>query len=594
MRIVDNPPRLLYGQPQYRSSTLGHGAGAATAHASCRVPWIEQGALASTESDPLQARATGDVARGRKAITVKRLLAIFLVLAGLGLASAQSASQTLVVGLSKLPRTLDSGDANDSSSIAVTRQIVQNLVWFKPGTATLEPGLATSWSGNSDSTEWTFHLRTGVTFQDGTPFNAQAVKFDLDRWNDASNPYHFGSEGKAYVGWRNLFGGFLGQGSALKDVKVIDDSTVQLDLTRSVAFLPAMMAAGYFGFDSPTAVKKDGVNYGTPSVGSVGTGPFEFVQWVEGSKVVLKANQHYWGPQPKVEQLVFEGIPDATARLAQLKAGALDIAMNLSPSDLKNMENDPNLNVVYSKAGMNVSYLAMHQANSPFDKQKVREAVAYAIDKQGMLKAFYAGLGATAKDVLPPALWGHADVQAYPYNPEKAKQLLAEAGYPNGFKTQLWYRNTASNLFPDPQGIAETIATYLADVGIQADIKTEDWSSYLKDYLAGRFPMYLLGWNADFADPDNFIYTFFGPMAVKRYGWNDPQVVAMATKARELPTQEDRAKLYAQILTVVHQQVPMIPLIHATNIDAVRKGVTGFVPNPLGAVPHMDTVSKAP
>lgn len=531
--------------------------------------------------------------REGKAIRMKRLLALMLAIAGFGLANAQSASQTLVVGLAKLPRTLDSGDANDSASIAVTRQIVENLVRFKPGTATLEPGLATSWSGNADSTQWTFHLRTDVTFQDGTPFDAQAVKFDLDRWNDASNPYHFANQGKAYVGWRNLFGGFKGDGSALQDVKVIDDHTVQLDLTRSVAFLPAIMAAGYFGFDSPAAVKAHGADYGTPSVGSVGTGPFEFVQWVEGSKVVLKANPSYWGPQPKVEQLVFEGIADATARLAQLKAGALDIAMNLSPSDLKNMESDPNLSVVYSKAGMNVSYLAMHQANTPFDNQKVREAVAYAIDKQGMLKAFYAGLGTSATDVLPPDLWGHADFKDYPYDPEKAKQLLAEAGYPHGFSTELWYRNTASNLFPDPQGIAETIASYLADVGIQASIKTEDWSSYLKDYLAGKFPMYLLGWNADFADPDNFAYTFFGPMATRRFGWNDPQIVGMVTKARELPTQDARAALYAQVMTAVHRQVPMIPLIHATNIDAIRKGITGFVPNPLGAVPHMDTVAKA-
>ncbi len=509
-----------------------------------------------------------------------------------GWAVGQSASDTLVVGLSKLPTTLDSADANDGASIGVTRQIVENLIRFQPGTATLAPGLATSWSGNEDSTIWTLVLRQGVTFQDGTPFDAAAVKFDLDRWNDADNPYHFASEGRAFVGWRNLFGGFLGDGSALAGVKVIDDHTVELDLTRSVSFLPAMLAAGYFGFDSPTAVQKAGPDYGSPDVGSVGTGPFRFVEWIEGSRVTLEANPTYWGEAPKVKQLVFEGVADATARLAQLKAGSLDIALGLAPSDVPNIESDPNLQAVYSDAGMNVSYLAMHQANAPFDQQLVRQAVAYAIDKKGLLDAFYGGLGATAPDMVPPALWGHGTYDDYPYDPEKAKALLAQAGFPDGFSTELWYRDTASNLFPAPQAIAETIASYLADVGIRAEIRTEDWSAYLKDYLAGQFPMYLLGWNADFADPDNFVYTFFGPMATNRFGWDDPDVVAQVTQARTLPTQDARAELYGTVLATVHDQVPVIPLIHGTGVDAIRAGVTGFVPNPLGAVPHMDTVEK--
>jgi len=515
-------------------------------------------------------------------------LSLVFVVGLFGSALAQKPGSSLVIGLSILPNTIDSGDANDGNAIAVTRQIVERLVELGPGTSGLVPGLATSWEANADSTEWTFHLRQGVKFHDGTPFNAEAVKFSLDRWNDKANPYHFGAEGKAYVGWRNLFGGFLGDGSAVSEVVIDNEYTVTLKLTRSISFVPSLLAAGYFGIDSPTAVKAAGVDYGTPAVGSVGTGPYRFELWEEGSRVVLRANPEYRDGPPPTDQLVFVGVSDPTARLAQLKAGALDIAVAISPADLGNVIQDPNLELIRGEGGLNTSYLAMHQNQKPFDDVRVRQAVAYAIDRQAIVDAFYAGQATAAEDILPDSLWGHPTEGGYPYDPERSRELLTEAGFPNGFATELWYRN--SGLEPI---IAETIASYLADVGIRVTVKTEDWAAFLADYMAGAFPLYTLGWNADFADPDTFIYTFYGPPAVRRFGWNAPEVVALAEKAREVPDQAERAALYASAITAARDAMPMLPLAHQSQFFVVRKGVTGLVLNPLGAFPVLTEVRKA-
>jgi len=503
----------------------------------------------------------------------------------LALIGGVAVAQTLVFGQSGLPVTLDSADAQDGNSLTVAKQITEKLIDFAPGSTTLVPSLATEWTPNEDSTVWTFTLRQGVTFHDGTPFDAAAVKFNFDRWNDPDNPYHFADEGKTYVPWSEfVFGGFLGSGSLVQEVSVLDDHTVQFQLTEPAGIFPAMIAAIYFQLDSPTAVMEAGADYGTPSVGTVGTGPFKFVEWIEGERVVLERNDDYWGGPAKVERLVIRGIQDPTARLAELQAGTIDIAVNLASDDLSAVEADPNLEKVVATSELNIGYLAMHQANPPFDNPKVREAVAYAIDRQAIVDAFYAGLGSVAQDFLPPSMWGHADVSARPYDPEKAKQLLAEAGFPNGFDTELWFMPVSRPYYPSPEPIATAMATFLADVGINAELKTVDWGTYLEQYRQGVFPMYMLGWNADYADPDNFLNTFFNQSSQQNwYGWNDPETAKLLSQARRTGVLEERQSLYAQVLTRVHDQVPSIPIAHNTALNAVRSNIAGFLPSPLGS-----------
>ena len=521
---------------------------------------------------------------------MKKLMTALLALVFLGLASAQ----TLVMGVSGYPSSLDSVDSQDGNSLVVSAQITERLVDFVPGGTDLVPSLATEWSANEDATVWNFKLREGVTFHDGTPFNAEAVKFNVDRWNDPSHPYSGRDQGKTFVPWGWVFGGPLGEGNLIAEVTVVDEYEVQFTLTQPAPFLPALWAAVYFQFDSPAAVMEHGVAYGTPAVGSVGTGPFKFVEWIEGERLVLERNDDYWNGPANVEQLVFRGITEPTARLAELQAGTVDIAVLLSVDDLASVEADPNLQVAIPETELNVGYIALHQGNEPLDNPLVRQAIAHAIDRDAIIEAFYGGLGVTAQGFVPSTMFGQPDPWPYTYDPERARELLAEAGFPDGFSTEFCYMPVSRPYYPAPQPIAETIASYLADVGIEVELMTEDWTTYLADYQTGKFPMYMLGWNADYADPDNFLLTFFGPSAVTDLGWDDPETRDLLQQARQVADQDVRAGLYAQVGNNVAEAVAMIPFAHNRTLNAMRSNISGWVPSPLGySSVSLHSVTKA-
>ncbi len=509
---------------------------------------------------------------------MKRTILMLAALAMLGLV----AGQTLVYGVSGQPSSLDSVDSQDGNSLVVSNQITETLITFASGSTDLVPRLATEWSANEDGSVWTFELREGVMFHDGTPFDAEAVKFNIDRWNLLDHPYSGRDEGKTYVPWGWVFGGPRGEGGIVDEVVVVDENTIELRLTQPTPFLPALLAAVYFQIDSPQAVMEAGADYGTPGVGTVGTGPFEFESWTEGQQVVVTANEDYWGGAPEVDEVVFRAISEPTARLAELQAGTIDIAVLLAADDLATVENDPDLKVVSADTELNVGYLAMHQANEPFDNELVRQAVAHAINRQEIVDAFYAGLGVVADYHMPPSFAGDFPAWPYDYDPERARELLAEAGYPDGFSTELWYMPVSRPYYPAPQPIAETMATYLADVGIEVELLTEDWTTYLSDYQTGKFPMYMLGWNADYADPDNFLMTFFGPSAVTDLGWDAPEVVEALNAARQTADTAERERLYAEVIGAVAGQATSIPMAHNRTLNATAANIDGFVMSPLG------------
>ncbi len=499
------------------------------------------------------------------------------------LAFGTALAQTLVYGVSGYPTSLDAIDTTDGNSLVVSSQISERLIDFAPGSTELVPALATSWSANDDATVWTFELRQGVKFHDGTPFNAEAVKFNIDRLNHADSPAGNRAEGKTFVMWDDTFGGTIEGGSNLvADVEAVGEYTVRMNLTRPAPFLPALWAAVYFQFGSPAAIQAAGVGYGTPGYGAVGTGPFKFVEWVEGERVVLERNDDYWNGPAGVERVIFRGVQEPTARLAELQAGTIDVAVLLTSDDLATVQADPNLVVQTADSELNVGYVAIHIDHSPLDNVLVRRAIMHAVDRDAIVDAFYEGLGVTAQDLLPPSLFGHGEPWPYEYNPEKAKELLAEAGFPNGFDTEFWYMPVSRPYFPSPQPIAETIASYLADVGINAELKTEDWTTYGADYRAGKFAMYMIGWNADYADPDNFLLTFFGPTAVGRSGWENADVYAALAQARQIADPDERAALYAKVNDIIADQAMAMPVAHNRSLNATRANIHGWVPSPLG------------
>jgi peptide/nickel transport system substrate-binding protein len=492
-----------------------------------------------------------------------------------------AAAQTLVVATTAFPSSLDSVDARGAHSLAVTTQITETLVGYAPGSTELIPRLATTWVSNAEATLWTLTLREGILFHDGTPFDAEAVKFNFDRWNDPEHPYSFRGVGKTYVPWGWIFGGPRGQGSILDRVVVDAPHTVSLHMTAPAPFLPALLAAPFIQFDSPTAVIAAGVAYGTPAVGSVGTGPFRFDAWIEGEQVALLANPAYWDGAPAVERLVFRPIREATNRLLELQAGTIDIAVQLAADDYPLVQRDARLRAVLSPGELGVGGLAIHQAYPPLDDLRVRRAIAHAIDREAIVTAFFGELGAVANAHVTPGLPGYAPSWPYDYDPERARALLAEAGHPDGFEIDLWYRSFGNAAFPDPRAIAEAWATYLSDVGIRVRLATEDPAVYLTRSGSGAYSLYQFGWTGDYADPDAFLSTFFSDLA-GRHGAELPLLSDLLTRSRQEADPVARMAILDELRAILEAEVLSVPIMYPIPFHATAAGISGWVMSPLG------------
>ncbi|WP_295821347.1 ABC transporter substrate-binding protein [uncultured Deinococcus sp.] len=502
---------------------------------------------------------------------------------------AASAAGTLVFGANGDPISLESGNITDGISILVQRQIYDTLVDFKDGTTDLKPGLATSWKANANNTSWTFTLRRNVKFTDGTPMNADAIVFNLTRWWDKAHPYGFRDQGRTYEIVGDLLGGYKGDASAvIKDVVKVNDTTVRVDLNKPSSVLPNVLAAGYFGIASPTAIRKDGAKYGTPASSPVGTGPFIFQSWRTGDRVTLTANKAYWGQKASVDTVVIRAIKDASQRLNELKAGTIDFANDFTPDALKSIQADRNL-VAVKRPSFNVGFVSMNNRNQYLKNETVRQAISMAINKKAIVDSFWNGLGTSNASFLPPVMaWANSTkVPAdYKFDPAAAKKMLADAGYANGFSIDLWYMPVSRPYFPTPKPIAEAIAADLSAIGIKVNLKTEDWAKYLEDRnKEPGFDMYMIGWTGDYGDPDNFYGAYYGANASDDINWAPANLVSLLEQGRAATSQADKAKVYAQIHEITYNAAYRVPVVHSSPLAASRSYVKNWIPSPLGSEP---------
>jgi peptide/nickel transport system substrate-binding protein len=506
-------------------------------------------------------------------------------------------SNVLVYGSGGQPVNLEAGNVTDGNSLIVHNQIYNRLLEFKPGTTELLPSLATAWTPSQDGKTWTFKLRQGVKFHDGTDLDAAAVKFNFDRWWDKTNPNGFRTAGKTYEIWGQIFGGYKGEpNSLIQDIKAIDASTIQFVLKQPFAAFPSTIASSYFSIASPTAIQKAGATYGTPGGGAVGTGAFVFKEWRSGDRIVLEKNPNYWKSGfPKSNQLVMRFVTDASARLAQLRAGQLDFTVDLAPDQKAEIERDANVSVV-TRPSFNVGYLALNPSYKPFSDVRVRQAIAHAINKQAIVQAFWKGSAQSDAHFVPPSLsWAQApNLQDYEFNPQKAKDLLNQAGYPQGFDLDLWYMPVSRPYFPTPKPIAEAFAADLSAVGIRVNLKTKDWATYLSDRLkTPGYQSFMFGWIGDYGDPDTFYYPHFGPDATNDLDkWKNDQLLQLLEQARTTSDQSARSKLYAQVDEIIHREVVRLPIVHADPLLVQRKTIEGWTPSPLGTEPFEAIAKK--
>jgi peptide/nickel transport system substrate-binding protein len=522
----------------------------------------------------------------------KLTLAACLLLAGcsarptqtepFGVSPPPPTTDTLLIAKPDDASGLDPALISDGESSQVCRNLYDTLVRHAADSMQLQPALALSWQHSRDGKTWTFHLRKGVRFHDGTPFNAQAVADNYNRQFLADHPLRF--PGSRFPYWADIWGT---KPSVIESVTVVDEHTVQFHLTQVVAPFLENLAMPFFGIVSPTALKK----YGRDSFKHpVGTGAYRFVEWIPRERIVLEANPDYWDGAPTMKKVVFLPVKDPTSRQLQLEAGKVHLITGLMLENVAPLKLNRAVKVI-TQPGMNVGYLALNNQHPPLDQPLVRQAICHAIERKEIANALYHGLAEVAHSHLPPMIWGYANLTPYEYDPARGRELLAQAGFPNGFKSELWYMSAARAYYPEPKVLAEALQAMLAEIGIEVDLKVVDWGSYLEQVGKGKHQMALGGWVGDTGDPDNYLYVMLDDNNVdpERGGSNlclykNAEVHKRLTGAREIVDQEQRAKLYVEAQQIIRNDAPSLPLVHAHQVGATHPALEGYQLHPTGSM----------
>ncbi|MBD1370851.1 ABC transporter substrate-binding protein [Hazenella sp. IB182357] len=503
--------------------------------------------------------------------------------------AGDAAAKTLIYGRGADSISLDPAQVTDGESLKVTRQIFDTLVQYKEHNTEVIPALAEKWEQSEDGKTWTFYLRKGVKFHDGTDFNADAVVYNFNRWMDPKHPEHKGGEFPYYA---YMFGGYLGDdGHVIKAVTAVDAHTVKFELNFTSGPFLNNLAMPPFAIASPTAVKADPVEF---NQNPVGTGAFKIAEngWKKNDAITLIKNDNFWQKGfPLMDKLIYKSIPDNAARFTALQAGDIDMMDGMNPDDSKTVKQNDAL-ALHIRPGMNIAYLAFNTEKKPFDNPKVRQALNMAVNKQGIINSFYANMAEPAINPMPNVLWGYNDsVIDYEYNIEKAKQLLAEAGHPNGFEVEFYAMQDPRPYMPNGKKVAEYMQQDFAKIGVKTKIVSYDWQTYKDRVGKGEHQMALFGWIGDNGDPDNFLYVLLDkdntrtPDAGNISFYRSEPLHSILIEAQRSTDQSARSALYEKAQDIIKKDAPWIPLVHATVPEAARSDVKGWRPHPTGSEP---------
>ncbi len=495
------------------------------------------------------------------------------------------------LGLPEAAGALDPAQAVDASALLITRHIYEGLTAYAPGTTAVVPGLAETWEATGAIT-WTFHLRPGVTFSDGTPFTATAAARNVARWANRQPPGE-------YVFWKAMFGGFADERDAtgaplsqLADVQTPDAQTLVLVLRAPDATLPATLAMPSFAMVNPAAFAALPEPGRAPASG--GTGPYVLAEWTANGLVRLTRNPRYWGPPAQPDMLIFKPIPDDTQRLMALKVGEIDGLARPAPAHLAAVRADPALRLDLDPA-LNLLYLGFNQARAPWDNLDCRLAVAYALDQARYAQEYFAGEATAAGTLLPPGVWGyHVPDGAPSFDQEKARSHWQTCRQVNPLQvTQpfTFYVPPAAArpyLPDDPLALGAAIQADLATVGISVTVVSGAWPAWLADVRAGRADLFLLGTVGVNGDPDRFLCTLFcgtePAFKSDKEGRPLPPDAALAQLLQAAHAEPDPARrtaLYAEAQDRLAAVVPALPLAYRQSAWAYRAGVQGNVPSPI-------------
>ncbi|WP_213164593.1 ABC transporter substrate-binding protein [Kaustia mangrovi] len=483
-------------------------------------------------------------------------------------ATAQTPPGVLIVGQIAEPKSLDPQAVTAVNDFRILMNIYDGLVRYKDGTLEVEPALAKSWTISEDGTVYTFKLREGVTFHDGSPFNAEAVVFDFQRMLDENHPYH--DTGPFPLAF------FF---SAVKEVKALDDMTVEFTLNEPYAPFLSNLAYPTGLIASPAAIKEHGKDFGrNPS----GTGPFRFVEWDSNTKVVVERNEDYWDGAPSLQAVVFRPITDANTRVAEMLSGGIDLMVEVPPDSLAQFGDAAYK--IYEQAGPHLWFLILNAKEGPFADKRARQAVNYAIDKKALVDNILQGTAVVAAGPTPPAFaWAYNEsLQPYPHDPEKARALLKEAGVAEGTEVTFYVTEGGSGML-DPVPMGAAIQADLAEVGLDAKIETYEWNTFLGKVnpgLEGKADMAEMAWMTN--DPDTLPYLALRTDAMPDKGgfnsgyYSNPEVDALLEKARRSTDQDERARLYKEMQEIVREDAPWAFIANWKQNAVSKAGIEGF------------------
>jgi len=534
---------------------------------------------------------------------MKRLASLLAVAALVATACSSSsgtaaAGGSMVYALNGDMVLADPALVSDGNSLFVEAQVVQGLLGLQPGTiSTVIPVLASALpTVSSDGLTYTFKLRTGIKFHDGTDFNADAVVYNYNRWQAfpkgdlQDDAYYYGA----------VFGGF-GTASNVASVTAPDEQTAVITLKTPQSNFELASTLAVFGIESPTALKAG--NADTTPISSnkyaqgqlpqgqdmVGTGPFIFKEWVPTDHITLVKNPNYWDAANAalLDQVTFKPVGDETATLQDLQSGTVDAAFSLSPLDVKTAQG-AGLTIIDRGASCNQLNLDMNQSvggtATIYANKNVRTAISEAVNKQSYVTAFYSGLGNVPTGFMPPATIGFKAETLPAYSVTQAKTDLTTSGVTgSALNIDLYYpSNVVRPYMPDPKGIATAIANDLSAVGFNVTLKTEDWhGGYVSDATAGKLPLYLFGWTCDWAGADNFLYTawfgYQGGQPNPQFGWKNDAANAAMLKALQEPTADAANADWGQVQDLLAQDLPVVPIVNSQPPGAYTAKVHGYV-----------------
>lgn len=475
----------------------------------------------------------------------------------------------LVVAATQDPTSLDPITARGNASFQVIKQIYDGLTRYKTGTFEVEPALAESWEISPDGLIYTFHLKKNVTFHDGTPFNAEALFFNIDRILNKENPHHpKGRMGQVPI--------IYGQ---VKDYEVIDEYTFRFIMKTSYAPFIACLAMMPAGIVSPAAIRKYGEDlFNNP----VGTGAFVFETWTKGDHISLAANENHWEGRPYLDSVTYRVIPENSVRLLKLEKGEAHLLLTIGPNDVPRIK-EQNL-TLYETAGMMICSIGINHRKKPLDDVRVRKALSYAIDREEICKYILKGFAVPTFSPVPKSNWGYSDdLKGYPYDPEKAVALLKEAGYPDGFDITITAANVPNPM--NPAGVQTWLAiqSYWKKIGVNVRMNLLELGAYYNVLLSGQneWDIEGEGWTADNGDPDAFLHQRFSSKSwLNFFNYKNDELDRLLDQARQIMDQRERIEIYGRTQSmIVDDDCARIELFNAKALWASVANLKNFHPD---------------